>query len=89
MMLGVPQSLSYIDRIQDRIIDFVLRESKVSETEFRQLMMNTTELATDVGSVVSGEQAVKLGLIDHLGSLSDAMQGLYELIETTPKRYPD
>ncbi len=89
MMLGVPQSLSYIDRIQDRIIDFVLRESKVSEQEFRGLMMNTTELATDVGSVVSGEQAVKLGLIDRLGSLSDAMQGLYDLIESTPKRYPD
>ena len=87
MMLGVPQSLSYIDRIQDRIIDFVLRESKVSEKEFRGLMMNTTELATDVGSVVSGEQAVKLGLIDHLGSLSDAMQGLYDLIESTPKRF--
>ncbi len=89
MMLGVPQSLSYIDRIQDRIIDFVTRQSNISETQFRKLMTNTKELATDVGSVVSGAQAVEMGLIDHLGSLSDAIQGLYDLIETGEARYPD
>ncbi len=89
MMLGVPQSLSYIDRIQDRIIDFVTRQSNISEAQFRKLMTNTKELATDVGSVVSGEQAVEMGLIDHLGSLSDAIQGLYDLIETGEARYPD
>lgn len=87
MMLGVPQSLSYIDRIQDRIIDFVTRESKIGESEFRRLMMNTQELATDVGSVVSGQQAVDMGLIDHLGSLSDAIEGLYALIESGDQRY--
>lgn len=89
MMLGVPQSLSYIDRIQDRIIDFVTRESRIEESEFRRLMMNTQELATDVGSVVSGQQAVDMGLIDHLGSLSDAIEGLYALIESGQQRYPD
>ena len=89
MMLGVPQSLSYIDRIQDRIIDFVTRQSRISEEKFRSLMTNTKELATDVGSVVSGEQAVEMGLIDHLGSLSDAIEGLYALIESSDIRYPD
>ncbi len=87
MMLGVPQSLSYIDRIQDRIIDFVTRQSSIDESQFRSLMMNTQELATDVGSVVSGQQAVEMGLIDHLGSLSDAIEGLYELIESGEGRY--
>lgn len=89
MMLGVPQSLSYIDRIQDRIIDFVTRQSRISEEQLRKLMTNTEELATDVGSVVSGEQAVEMGLIDHLGSLSDAIEGLYALIENGEPRYPD
>ena len=89
MMLGVPQSLSYIDRIQDRIIDFVTRQSRISEEQLRKLMTNTDELATDVGSVVSGEQAVEMGLIDHLGSLSDAIEGLYALIENGEQRYPD
>ncbi len=89
MMLGVPQSLSYIDRIQDRIIDFVTRQSRISEEQLRKLMTNTEELATDVGSVVSGEQAVEMGLIDHLGSLSDAIEGLYALIENGEQRYPD
>ncbi len=89
MMLGVPQSLHYIDRMQDRIIDFVTRQSRMTEEKMRELMMNTTELATDVGSILSGEQAVEMGLIDRMGSLSDAMQGLYELIESAPPRYPD
>ncbi|MDE5884146.1 MAG: ATP-dependent Clp protease proteolytic subunit [Oscillospiraceae bacterium] len=89
MMLGVPQSFSYISKIQDRIISFVTRNSKISEQQFRSLMTNTKELATDVGTVISGEQAVQMGLIDRMGSLSDAISELYELIETTPARYPD
>lgn len=89
MMLGVPQSLHYIDRMQDRIIAFVTRNSRMSEQTLRELMMNTKELATDVGSVLSGEQAVKLGLIDQIGSLSDALNGLYDLIACSPPRYPD
>ena len=52
-------------------------------------MTNTKELATDVGTVISGEQAVAMGLIDHTGSLSDAISALYDLIETSPARYPD
>ena len=89
MMLGVPQSFAYISKIQDRIIDFVTRNSRVSEEKFRELMTNTKELATDVGTVISGEQAVALGLIDKTGSLSDAIAELYHLIENSPGRYPD
>ncbi|MBD5143637.1 MAG: ATP-dependent Clp protease proteolytic subunit [Oscillospiraceae bacterium] len=89
MMLGVPQSFSYISKIQDRIISFVTRNSKISEEQFRELMTNTKELATDVGTVISGEQAVEMGLIDQMGGLSDAITSLYELIETSPTRYAD
>jgi len=89
MMLGVPQSFSYIAKIQDRIISFVTRNSRISEEKFRELMTNTKELATDVGTVISGAQAVEMGLIDKTGSLSDAITELYDLIENSPARYPD
>ncbi len=89
MMLGVPQSFDYIAKIQDRIISFVTRNSRIPEDRFRELMTNTKELATDVGTVISGAQAVEMGLIDQTGSLSDAISALYDLIETTPVRYPD
>lgn len=86
-VLGVPQTLSYFDKMQDRIINFVLKNSRISESDFRRLMMNTEELTMDVGSVVEGEKAVELGLIDELGGLSDAMQCLYDMIENSEKRY--
>lgn len=86
-VLGVPQTLSYFDKMQDRIVGFVTKNSSVSEEKFRELMMNTEELVLDVGSVVEGEKAVELGLIDSLGSLGDAMDCLYKMIENTDKRY--
>lgn len=88
-VLGVPQTLSYFDRMQDRIINFVTQNSKVDEKLYRRLMMNTKELVMDVGSVVDGEKAVEIGLIDQLGGLSDAIESLYELIETSEPRYVD
>lgn len=86
-VLGVPQTLSYFDRMQDRIVNFVLSNSSISENDFRQLLMNTEELVLDVGSVVEGRKAVELGLIDELGSLSDALECLYDMIENSEKRY--
>ena len=86
-VLGVPQTLSYFDKMQDRIISFVLRNSNISEEDFRRLLINTQELVMDVGSVIEGEEAVRLGLIDRLGCLSDAMECLYDMIEHTEKRY--
>lgn len=88
-VLGVPQTLSYFDKMQDRIINFVTNNSNVEEKVLRRLMMNTKELVMDVGSVVEGEKAVEIGLIDRLGGLSDAIESLYELIETSEKRYSD
>ena len=88
-VLGVPQTLSYFDKMQDRIINFVSKNSRIKPERFRDLMMNTGELTMDMGTVIDGETAVKEGLIDSLGGLSDAIEALYELIETGEKRYPD
>ncbi len=81
LVLGVPQTLSYFDRMQERITNFVTANSSVSEEKFRSLMMNTGELVTDVGTVLDGEAAVECGLIDSLGGLSDCIAALHELIE--------
>ncbi len=81
LVLGVPQTLSYFDRMQDRITRFVTENSHISEETFKSLMMNTGELTTDVGSVIDGEKAVSVGLIDELGSLSKAIDYLYGMIE--------
>ena len=88
-VLGVPQTLSYFDKMQDRIVRFVTKNSSITEKDFRTLLMNTEELVLDVGSVVEGEKAVELGLIDSIGSLGDAMDCLYNMIENTEKRYAD
>lgn len=88
-VLGVPQTLSYFDKMQDRIVRFVTKNSNIAEKNFRTLLMNTEELVLDVGSVVEGEKAVELGLIDSIGSLGDAMDCLYDMIENTEKRYAD
>ncbi len=81
LMLGVPQTLSYFDKMQDRIVRFVTDNSGISSERFRQLMMNTGELVMDVGTVLDGETAVKECLIDELGGLSDAIDCLYGLID--------
>ena len=89
LVLGVPQMLSYFEAMQKRITDFVCSNSKISPERFSELMMNTSELVLDMGTVIDGETAVKEGLIDRLGGLSDAVDALYELIETGERRYPD
>lgn len=81
LLLGIPQTLSYFDRMQDRIINFVTRNSHINADRFKELMMKKDELVMDVGSVVDGETAVKEGLIDSLGGLSEAIECLYSLIE--------
>ena len=86
-VLGVPQTLSYFEKMQDRIVSFILRNSSVREESFRRLLTNTEELVLDVGSVIEGEKAVELGIIDSLGGLSDAMECLYDMIEHSGKRY--
>lgn len=82
LVLGVPQTLSYFDKMQDRIIRFVCENSNITPERFRELMMTTGELVMDVGTVLDGESAVKEGIIDSLGGLSDAIECLYEQIES-------
>jgi ATP-dependent protease ClpP protease subunit len=81
LVIGVPQMMNHFSRMQARITDFVVRNSKISADRFTELMMNTKEMVTDVGSVLSGERAVKEGLINEIGSLNSVIEGLYELIE--------
>ncbi len=80
LVLGVPQTLSYFEKMQDRIVNFVQSNSKISEEDFRSLMMKTGELVMDVGTVLDGKSAVKCGLIDEIGGLSDALDFLEKRI---------
>ena len=81
LVLGVPQTLSYFEKMQDRIVKFVANNSKISTEDFRTLMLKTGELIMDVGTVLDGESAVKTGLIDEMGGLSDALDFLNKCIE--------
>ncbi len=85
-VLGVPQAFSYFKKMQDRIVSFVVKNSKINEKTFLDFMMRTDELATDVGSIIEGKVAVKTGLIDEIGNISDAIKKLYEMIESYEKR---
>ncbi len=81
VVLGVPQTLSYFDKMQERIINFITQNSKVDAKRLHALMMQTGEMVMDVGTIIDGEQAVKEGIIDRLGSLSEAIEELYSMIE--------
>ena len=79
-VIGAPQTYHYFERIQDQIVEFVCKNSGIKRSTFLKLMLNTDELAQDVGSVIYGAQAGKLGLIDQLGGLSDALRALHQMI---------
>lgn len=83
LVLGVPQMLRHFERMQDRITTFVSANSKITKERFNELMMNIGEMVTDVGTVLDGNRAVEEGLIDSVGSLSDAISCLYDMIEKT------
>lgn len=82
MMLGVPQTMRYFEKMQERITDFVAKNSKIKPERFTELMMERDELVLDIGTVLDGKAAVSEGLIDKLGSLSDAINNLYKQIES-------
>lgn len=82
LVLGVPQTTIYFEKIQERITGFITRHSRISREALEQMMMNTQEMATDMGTVISGEEAAASGLIDRIGTLHDAIAALYHLIET-------
>ena len=81
MVLGVPQTMHYFEKMQERITRFITSNSRMKPERFRELLMERDELVMDFGTVLDGKSAVKEGLIDHLGSLSDAVNRLYKLIE--------
>ena len=80
LVLGVPQTMSYFEQMQERIVHFVSHNSRVPADRYRAMMLETGELAMDFGTVLSGEQAVKEGLIDEIGGLARAMEYLYGMI---------
>ncbi|MBP3435686.1 MAG: ATP-dependent Clp protease proteolytic subunit [Clostridia bacterium] len=82
LVLGVPQAFLHFQRMQERIIRFVTDHSHITHDTFSQLCMNTDEMATDMGSVLDGKAAVEVGLIDQLGSLSEALKALHEMIDS-------
>ena len=80
LVVGAPQTFRYFERIQEQIADFVTTNSRIDRETFLGYMMRTGELATDVGTIVYGKEAVQLGLIDELGGLSDALSCLHRMI---------
>ncbi len=86
LVIGVSQTFHYFERIQDRICDFVTRNSRISREDFEHLMLNTGEMAADVGTVIYGTEAVELGIIDHLGGLSDALECLHRRMREEKER---
>ena len=81
LVVGAPQTFRYFQRIQEQIADFVTANSKISRDTFENYMMATGEIATDVGTILYGKEAVSSGLIDKLGGLSDALRALHKMIE--------
>lgn len=87
-IIAVPQAFEYLEKIQERIVDFITSHSHITAERLQQLMRETGQLTADVGTVISGNQAAALGLIDAVGTLSDALEALYTMIgeQKTQKR---
>ena len=81
LVVGAPQTFRYFQRIQEQITDFVTANSKITRQNFEKYMMATGEMATDVGTILYGKEAVSSGLIDRLGGLSDALSALHRMID--------
>jgi ATP-dependent protease ClpP protease subunit len=79
LVIGVPQTYEYLDKMQDRVVKFVTQNSKVTEEKFRELMFRTGELARDIGTILVGKDAVEVGLINEVGGLSHAIAKIREL----------
>ena len=81
LVVGVPQTFHYFNEMQRRIVDFICNHSHASPDKINELMMRPDELATDVGSIIDGDEAVKYGIIDRVGGLSDALEALRKIRE--------
>ena len=80
LVVGAPQTFRYFQRIQEQIVEFVAHNSRIRRRKFEEFMMATGEMATDVGTILYGREAVDAGLIDQLGGLSDALSALHAMI---------
>ena len=81
LVLGVPQAFDYLNKMQDRIVNFVTSHSRISENYFRKLMAETETLANDIGSILDGKEACACGLIDEIGGIKEAISYLYKRME--------
>lgn len=81
LVIGVPQTYEYLDKMQDRVVKFVVEHSNITAEKFRELMFRTGELARDIGTVLVGKDAVECGLIDQVGGIREAIQKMNELKE--------
>ena len=81
LVIGVPQTYEYLDKMQDRVVRFTTDHSRISEEKFRELMFRTGELARDIGTVLIGKEAVEVGLIEAVGGIGDAVRKIKEMIE--------
>jgi len=79
LVIGVPQTYEYLDKMQDRVIRFVVEHSNITEARLRELMFRTGDLARDIGSVLVGRDAVECGLLNEVGGIREALQKLHEL----------
>ena len=86
LVVGAPQTFRYFQRIQEQIADFVTANSGISKEQFEAYMMATGEMATDVGTILYGKEAVASGLIDRLGTLNDALSALHKMIDKQRSR---
>ena len=86
LVVGAPQTFRYFQRIQEQIADFVTANSGISKEQFERYMMATGEMATDVGTILYGKEAVSSGLIDKLGGLNDALSALHKMIDKERNR---
>lgn len=79
LVIGVPQSFTYFEKMQDRIIEFIVKNSRADPKEIKRLMLSTDEMTTDIGTVLTGTEAVELGLIDEVGGLGKALDALHQM----------
>ena len=86
LVIGVMQTFDYFRKMQNRITDFITNHSKIQKADLHRLMLDTDEMANDVGTILFGKNAVECGLIDSIGTLSDALEKIYELIEQSKKK---
>ncbi len=86
LIIGVPQTYEYLNKMQDRIVNFVTKNSHIPKKTFEELMMKTGEMANDVGCIISGGDAVGYGLIDEEGGIQNALQCLYDMIKVEKEK---